>query len=82
MEEVNPFKETMLLGTFHVALPTFDVYSDIALAVKLYSKVSVVDYWWGDHGNDHSDDLDWYHVDFDRHNDDFDCYNVADNCLC
>ena len=36
MEEANPFKETMLLGTFHVALPTFDVYSDIALTMRLY----------------------------------------------
>ena len=36
MEEVNPFKETMLLGTFRVALPTFDVYSDIALTMRLY----------------------------------------------
>ena len=36
MAEVNPMKETFLLGSLNVALPTFDVYSDIALATKLY----------------------------------------------
>ena len=36
MEEVNPFKETFLMGSFKVVLPTMDVYSDIALATKLY----------------------------------------------
>ena len=35
--EVNPFRETLVLGSLNVALPTVDVYSDIALAVKLYS---------------------------------------------
>ena len=36
MAEVNPMKETFLLGSLNVALPTVDVYSDIALATKLY----------------------------------------------
>ena len=36
MEGVNPLQETFLLGTFKVGLPTFDVYSDIALTAKLY----------------------------------------------
>ena len=40
--EVNPLKESMLLGSLNVVLPTVDVYSDVALAVKLYSNVSVV----------------------------------------
>ena len=36
MVEVNPIKETFLLGSLNIALPTVDVYSDIALASKLY----------------------------------------------
>ena len=36
MAEVNPMKETFLLGSLNVALPTVDVYSDIALATKLF----------------------------------------------
>ena len=36
MAEVNPIRETFLLGSLNVALPTVDVYSDIALATKLY----------------------------------------------
>ena len=40
--EVNPLKESLLLGSLNVVLPTVDVYSDVALAVKLYSNVSVV----------------------------------------
>ena len=36
MGEVNPIKETFLLGSLNVALPTFDVYSDVALSTKLY----------------------------------------------
>ena len=36
MEAVNPIKETLLLGLFKVALPTIDVYSDVALSAKLY----------------------------------------------
>ena len=36
MAEVNPIKETFLLGSLNVALPTVDVYSDIALSAKLY----------------------------------------------
>ena len=42
MIEVNPLKESLLLGSLNVVLPTVDVYSDVALAVKLYSNVSVV----------------------------------------
>ena len=52
--QVNPLKESLLLGSLNVALPTVDVYSDIALAVKLYSNVSFVDTtsdcrWSGDY---------------------------------
>ena len=36
MAEVNPMKETFLMGSLNVALPTVDVYSDIALATKLF----------------------------------------------
>ena len=36
MEDVNPLKETFLLGTLNVGLPTVDVYSDLALTTKLY----------------------------------------------
>ena len=36
MEAVNPIKETFLLGSLKVALPTIDVYSDVALSAKLY----------------------------------------------
>ena len=35
MEDVNPLKETFLLGTINVGLPTIDVYSDLALTTKL-----------------------------------------------
>lgn len=38
MEEVHPFKETFLMSSFKVVLPTMDVYSDIALATKLCIK--------------------------------------------
>ena len=37
MEQINPFKETFLLGSFNVILPTVDVYSDVALMTRLYS---------------------------------------------
>ena len=40
MEDVNPFKETFLLGTINVGLPTVDVYSDLALTTKLYLHVN------------------------------------------
>ena len=36
MGEVNPLKETFLLGSLNVALPTVDVYSDVALTTKLF----------------------------------------------
>ena len=36
MGEVNPKKEIFLLGSLKVVLPTFDVYSDVALSTKLY----------------------------------------------
>ena len=36
MAEVNLIKETFLLGSLSVALPTVDVYTDIALTSKLY----------------------------------------------
>ena len=36
MEDVNPLKETFLLGTLNFGLPTVDVYSDLALTTKLY----------------------------------------------
>ena len=42
--QVNSLKESLLLGSLNVALPTVDVYSDIALAVKLYSNVSLFCY--------------------------------------
>ena len=37
MEVVSPLKETILLGTLNVGLPTVDVYTDIALSARLYS---------------------------------------------
>ena len=37
MEVVNPLKETILMGTLNVGLPTVDVYTDIALSARLYS---------------------------------------------
>ena len=40
MEDVNPLKETFLLGTINVGLPTVDVYSDLALTTKLYLHVN------------------------------------------
>ena len=40
MEDVNPFKETFLLGTLNVGLPTVDVYSDLVLSTKLYLHVN------------------------------------------
>ena len=36
MSDVNPFKETLLMGSFHVVLPTGDVYTDLALTTKLF----------------------------------------------
>ena len=36
MSDVNPFKETLLMGSFQVVLPTADVYTDLALSTKLY----------------------------------------------
>ena len=36
MSDVNPFKETLLMGSFHVILPTGDVYTDLALSTKLF----------------------------------------------
>jgi hypothetical protein len=36
MEDVNPFKEIFLLALLNIALPTVDVYSDLALVTKLY----------------------------------------------
>ena len=45
MEEFSPLKETFLLGTLNVGLPTFDVYSDIGLIGNLYtSTVTSVDW--------------------------------------
>ena len=41
MEEVNPLKETILMGTLNVGLPTVDVYKDIALSAWLYSSSTV-----------------------------------------
>ena len=38
MSDVNPMKETFLLGSLEVVLPTADVYSDLALTTKLFSK--------------------------------------------
>ena len=37
MEVVSPLKETILMGTLNVGLPTVDVYTDIALSMRLYS---------------------------------------------
>ena len=37
MSDVNPFKETFLLGSLNVALPTVDVYSDLALTTVFYN---------------------------------------------
>ena len=34
--EVNPIKESLLLASLNIALPTVDVYSDIALTSKLF----------------------------------------------
>ena len=42
MEIANPLKETFLLGALNVGLPTFDVYSDIGLAAKLYKSTLTV----------------------------------------
>ena len=36
MSDVNPFKETLLMGSLQVVLPTSDVYTDLALTTKLY----------------------------------------------
>ena len=36
MEDVNPFKEIFLLLFLNIILPTVDVYSDLALVIKLY----------------------------------------------
>ena len=49
MVEVNPHKETLLLGILNVFLPTFDVYSDIGLTAKLYkSTVTLLPGRWLD----------------------------------
>ena len=45
MVEVNPIKETLLLGVLNVGLPTVDVYSDIGLTYKLYT-TTVRSYDW------------------------------------
>ena len=37
MSDVNPFKETLLMGSLQVVLPTSDVYTDLALIIKLYN---------------------------------------------
>ena len=42
MEEVNPLKESLLLGVLNVGLPTFDVYSDLGLTVKLYKSTVTI----------------------------------------
>ena len=42
MEEVNPLKETVLLGALNVGLPTFDVYSDIGLTANLYTSTATI----------------------------------------
>ena len=42
MVEVNPLKETLLLGVLNVGLPTFDVYSDIGLSAKLYKSTVTI----------------------------------------
>ena len=36
MVDVNPFKETLLMGSLQVILPTSDVYTDLALTTKLF----------------------------------------------
>ena len=36
MVKVNELKEIFLLALLNIALPTVDVYSDLALVVKLY----------------------------------------------
>ena len=41
MGEVNPIKETLLLGVLNIGLPTVDVYSDIGLTYKLYTTTVV-----------------------------------------
>ena len=41
MVEVNPIKETLLLGVLNVGLPTADVYSDIGLTYKLYTATAL-----------------------------------------
>ena len=61
--QVTPLKESLLLGSLNVALPTVDVYSDIALAVKLYSNVSFVT--WGVTYDDNT--LHYYTVYSDGH---------------
>ena len=42
MEEVNPLKESLLLGVLNVGLPTFDVYSDLGLTYKLYKSTLTI----------------------------------------
>ena len=42
MVEVNPLKETLLLGVLNVGLPTFDVYSDLGLTYKLYKSTVTI----------------------------------------
>ena len=42
MEEVNPLKESLLLGALNVGLPTFDVYSDLGLTYKLYKSTGTI----------------------------------------
>ena len=37
MADVTPFKETLLMGSLQVILPTSDVYTDLALTTKLYA---------------------------------------------
>ena len=36
MSDVNPMKETLLMGSLHVVLPTGDVFTDLALTTKLF----------------------------------------------
>ena len=36
MSDVNPMKETLLMGSLQVVLPTSDVYTDLALTTKLF----------------------------------------------
>ena len=45
MENVNPLKETLIHGTLNVGLPTFDMYSDIALTIKLYTTPTTTTHW-------------------------------------